>query len=360
MVLSRSNNERRKLDHIDIVLEKDDVEGPIPTLFNCVFIPHQAAPEIDLEDVTLRSRFLGKDLDAPLMITGMTGGAPGTEKINRALAQVAEEFRIAIGVGSQRAAVENSSLRYTFTVVREAAKDVPVIANIGAAEVLKYGVKIIEKVVEMINADAVAIHLNLAQEAVQPEGTPKFKGVISAVADVARSVGVPVIIKEVGNGLSYEVVKKFYEVGIRYFDVGGAGGTNWVTVEKYRALKQGDNIKKLVAEHLVEWGIPTAASIIEARSVSNELVIIGSGGIRTALDALKALRLGADLVGMARPLLLAYKSGVLKEYLASFIRALSVAFMLSGAKSIAELRTKPVVITGVLSEWVRARKLRVP
>ena len=360
MVLEDRSNEYRKLDHIDIVLGRSDVEGPVPTLFNCVFIPHQAAPEIDLEDVSLKVNFLGKELEAPLVILGMTGGAPGTEKINRALAQVAEEFRIAVGVGSQRAAIENSSLRYTFSVVREIAKDVPVIANIGAAEVLKYGVGVVEEVAEMIDADAVAIHLNLAQEAVQPEGTPRFKGIIDVIADAARSIGVPLIVKEVGNGLSYEVVRKFYDVGIKYFDVGGAGGTNWVMVEKYRAIKQGNSVKRLIAEHLVEWGIPTAASIIEARNVSNDLTIIGSGGIRTALDALKALRLGADLVGIARPLLIAYKSKTLREYIKSFTKALAIAFMLSGARSITELRTKPVIVTGILSEWIRSRGLRVP
>jgi len=360
MVLGSSDNEIRKLDHINIVLEVEDVEGPISTLFEYVFIPHQAAPEIDLEDVSLKVSFLGKELEAPLMISCMTGGAPGTEKINKALAEIAEEFRVAIGVGSQRAAVENPSLRYTFSVVREVARDVPVIANIGAAEVVRHGIGIIEKVTEMIEADAVSIHLNLAQESVQPEGTPKFKGVISAIADAVKSLGVPLIIKEVGNGLSYEVVKKFYDVGVKYFDVGGAGGTNWIIVEKYRAIKQGNIIKKLIAEHLVRWGIPTAASIIEARNVSNDLIIIGSGGIRTAIDALKALRLGADLVGIARPLLVAYKLNMLRDYIASFTKALAVAFMLSGARNIKELRTRPVIITGILNEWIRARGLRIP
>ena len=360
MVLKGSSNECRKLEHLNIVAEKNDIEGPISTLFNCVFIPHQAAPEVNLEDISLKTRFLGKVLDAPLVILGMTGGAPGTEKINEALARVAQEFRIAMGVGSQRAAIENTSVSHTFSVVREVAKDVPIIANIGAAEVLKYGLQVIEKTIDMIDADAVAIHLNLAQEAVQPEGIPRFKGIFDAISNIAQNISVPVIIKEVGNGLSYEVVKKFYEMGIRYFDVGGAGGTNWVIVEKYRALQQGDSIKKLIAEHLTEWGIPTAASIVEARNVSDELVIIGSGGIRTALDALKALRLGADLVGMARPMLLAHRSGILREYVSSFIKALSIAFMLSGAKSIDELRSKPVIIVGTLNEWIRSRKLRVP
>jgi len=360
MVLKDLSNELRKIEHLSIVAEKNDIEGPVSTLFDCVYMLHQAAPEVNLEDISLRTHFLGKDLNAPLIILGMTGGAPGTEKINEALARVAQEFRIAIGVGSQRAAVENSSVAHTFTVVRKVAKDVPIVANIGAAEVLKYGLHVVEKVVDMIDADAVAVHLNLAQEAVQPEGVPRFKGLFDVISNIVDSVGVPIIIKEVGNGLSYEVVKRFYEVGIKYFDIGGAGGTNWVLVERYRAMKQRDSIKKLIAEHLVRWGIPTAASIIEARSVSNELVIIGSGGIRTALDALKALRLGADLIGMARPVLLAYKERVLREYILSFIKALSIAFMLSGAKEIAELRSKPIIIVGTLKEWIHSRNLRVP
>ena len=352
-------NSVRKLEHIDIVLNKP-VEGPSTTMFEYVFIPYIAYSDISLDDVRLETDFLGKRLTAPLIISGMTGGASGTEKINRALAEVARDCRIALGVGSQRAAVEDPSLEYTFRVVREVAPEIPVVANLGAAEVVRYEINSVVKAVDMVEADALAIHLNLAQEAVQPEGIPAFKGLGKKVSKLIQELSVPIIIKEVGAGLSYEVVKYFRGLGIKYFDTEGAGGTNWVLVEMFRARKAGDHVKERLAQFLAEWGVPTAASIIEARNAAPDSVIIGSGGLRTSLDAIKALRLGADLVGMARPFIKAYFNGELREFVEAFIHGLKVSLMLAGAKDLRDLRARPVIITSLLKEWINSRGLEVP
>jgi len=358
MVLKDANQER-KLDHLRIVLEKD-VEGPLTTMLEYVFIPHQAAPGVGPEDVELDTEFLGKRLKAPIVISGMTGGAPGTERINRALAAVAREFGLAMGIGSQRAALENPSLTYTYRVVREEAPEAPIIGNIGAAEVMKYPTEKVEAAVSMIEADALAIHLNLAQEAAQPEGTPSFKGILSRVLELKDRLQVPIIIKEVGNGLSYEVALSFAREGINHFDTQGSGGTNWVLVEKYRARESGDAVKEAVATNLLDWGIPTAASVIEVWNAAPHAVIIGSGGVRTAHDAVKLLRLGASLVGMARPFLVAYEKGTLKEFTEGFIQALRMALMMAGARNVDELRERPVILTSLLKQWVEARNLVLP
>jgi len=352
-------NSVRKLEHIDIVVNKP-VEGPLTTMFEYVFLPYIAYSDLSLDEIRIEMDFLGKKLSAPLMISGMTGGASGTERINRALAEVARDYRIALGVGSQRAAVEDPSLEYTFRVVRDVAPEIPVVANLGAAEVVRYEINSVTKAVDMVEADALAIHLNLAQEAVQPEGVPAFKGLGKKVSKLIQELSIPIIIKEVGAGLSYEVVRYFRELGIRYFDTEGAGGTNWVLVEMFRARKVGNHVKERLAQYIAEWGIPTAASIIEARNAAPDSIIIGSGGLRTSLDAVKALRLGADLVGMARPFIKAYFSGELREFTEAFIKGIKISLMLAGAKDLRELRSRPVIITSLLKEWINSRGLELP
>ncbi len=356
MVSINDLNASRKLDHIRIVLN-EDVEGPLTTWFEHVLIPHQAYPP-SLSRVDMSTTFLGKKISAPIMITGMTGGAPGTEKINASLAEAAEEIGIPMGVGSQRAALENPRLEYTFRVVRERAPSIPIVANIGAAEAAKARLEVLERAVSMIEADAIAIHLNAAQEAAQPEGSPDFTGLLERVEDISDRLGVPVMIKEVGNGLSAEVAALFRRKGIKYFDVAGAGGTNWVLIEKIRAGEAGDNLKENLAKHFIGWGIPTAASIIEVRSAAPDATIVGSGGIRNPTHVIKALALGADIAGFARPALIHAIRGDLKEYLSAFIRGISLAVSLAGFSSVNELRSKArVVIKGELLEWVRQRGL---
>ncbi|MEM2757154.1 MAG: type 2 isopentenyl-diphosphate Delta-isomerase, partial [Sulfolobales archaeon] len=254
----------RKLEHIEVSL-KEDVEGPLKTWLECVHLIHNATPELDLSDVDLSLEFLGKKLNLPLVISGMTGGAPGTENINAELARLAESAGIGLGVGSQRAALENESLRYTYTVVREYAPRTPILANIGISEFIRYDISLIIKLVDMIGADGLAIHLNVAQELTQPEGSHSFKGFTKKLEKVMIELPVPLVIKEVGFGISKEVAEELNSLGIRYFDVAGAGGTNWVKIEMFRARLRNDRIKEKVASELLSWGIPTAASIIEVR-----------------------------------------------------------------------------------------------
>ena len=352
-------NQKRKLEHIDIVL-KENVEGPLTTMFEYVFIRHYAASEIELNEVNIKVKFLGKYVDAPLLISGMTGGAPGTEKINAKLAEVAEHYNIALGVGSERAALEDPSLEYTYRIAREKAPSIPLIANIGIAEFVRYDIKRIERAVDMISADALAIHLNLPQEYVQPEGRVSIKGFKDKILEIKDLLSVPIIIKEVGFGLSYDVVREFSKLGIKYFDVAGAGGTNWVAVEMFRARRTGNLFKEFMALNMMEWGIPTAIAILEARNAAPNAFIIGSGGIRSSLDALKALRLGADMVGLARPILRALTEGKLKEYVGSFISSLKALIALTNSKNLEELRRKPVIVTGILRDWIESLKLSIP
>jgi len=350
-------NSERKLEHIDIVL-KEDVEGPLTTWLEYMFLIHNAAPELDLNDVDTSVEFLGKRLSAPLIITGMTGGAPGTEEVNAALARVAELTGIGIGVGSQRAALECDSLRYTYRVVRDYAPNALVIANIGAAEVIRYDVKAITKLIDMIDANAISIHLNIAQEVVQPEGTPSFKGLMKKVSTLVNELPVPIVIKEVGFGLSKEVAREFNEIGVRYFDVAAAGGTNWVKVEMFRARSRGEKVKERIAMELIEWGIPTAAAVLEVRSGAPSAGIIASGGIRTAIDIVKVLRLGADVAGMALPILKAYYRGELEERVLGLINAIKALLLLTGSKDVGELKRKPAVVFGPLKDWIIQRDLK--
>ena len=348
---------RRKWEHIDITLNKE-VEGPQTTWFEHVHLIHHAAPELNFTDIDTSIYFLNKKLSAPVMITGMTGGHPDVAHINAALAEVAEEFKIAMGVGSQRAAIENPELTESFAIVRKKAPSTVLVANIGAAQIVGgYSLKEIKKAVEMIDADAIAIHLNPAQEVIQPEGEPIYRNLISSISRLVDAIDVPVIVKETGCGLSMEVVRDLRDAGVRIFDVSGAGGTNWILVEKYRALKVGDELKATLADSISVWGIPSAASIIEARFMAPDAVIIGSGGIRTGIDAAKAIALGADMVGIARPALEAYFRGRLNLYIDAFIREIKAVMFLTGSKKVHDLRKKPIVITGVLREWMSERKI---
>ncbi len=350
----------RKLEHIEIVL-REKVEGWASTWLDDVMFVHQALPEADLGSVDLEVEFLGKTLSAPLMITGMTGGHPDTVEINRALARVAEELRVALGVGSQRAAIEDPSLEYTFSVAREEAPSIPLVANLGAVQLAKgYGVREVLKAVEMIEADAIALHLNPAQEAFQPEGDTEFSGLIDRICSLAEQVDVPIMVKETGAGLSAEVVRPLYECGIKLFDTAGAGGTSWVAVEMYRAAKRGLKVHSRAAGEFLSWGIPTAASIVEVRSTAPDSTIVGSGGIRSGLDAAKAIALGADVAGFARPALQAVVEGGmegLRLLLDTYVAELRTAAFLAGCGDYGCLRRSRILVRGRLREWMVLRGL---
>lgn len=352
----------RKLDHIRIVLD-NEVEHVRSTLLDEVELVHMALPEADLSSTDLRVNFLNKELAAPLMITGMTGGHSVAEKINCALARAASSVGVALGVGSQRAAIENPSLVNTFRSARECGgSELVLIANIGAPQLVKgYTVKELKKAVEMIDADAIAIHLNASQEAFQPEGDHDYRGVIDKIGDIVDSIGVPILVKETGHGISYEVALELYKRGIRLFDVSGAGGTSWVRVEYYRALGR-DRLLGLAAKTFADWGIPTAQSIVETRWAAPTSCIIASGGVRTGLDAIKALALGADITGIALPALKAYaEKGVngIIDLLKVLISEMRAALFLMGVKKVYDIRRREIVVGHRLEHILKARGINV-
>ncbi|HEX8229664.1 MAG TPA: type 2 isopentenyl-diphosphate Delta-isomerase [Chloroflexia bacterium] len=293
--------ENRKADHIRICLEEDVSGRGITTGLERYRFVHQALPELDLASVDTSRKLWLHTLRLPLLISSMTGGAPRAEEINRNLALAAQELGLAMGVGSQRAALKDTSLAPTYQV-RRYAPGVPLFANLGAVQLnYSYGLDECKRAVDMIEADALILHLNSMQEAVQPEGDTNFAGLASKIEQICRGLDVPVIAKEVGWGISKEAATLLWNAGVAAIDVAGAGGTSWSQVEAHRIPNERD---RLVAEAFADWGIPTADSLkMLVTNVPEGGKVFASGGIRNGIDAAKALALGADLVGIARPFL---------------------------------------------------------
>ncbi|MBI2085214.1 MAG: type 2 isopentenyl-diphosphate Delta-isomerase [Candidatus Aenigmarchaeota archaeon] len=336
--------ENRKSDHIKIVLNKD-IQHKYSAGFDDVTLIHNALPEIDFDDVDTEIEFLGKKLTAPIMVSGMTGGTPEAEKINKNLARAAEAVGIGMGVGSQRAMIENGKLLSTYSV-RDVAPNILLLGNIGAAQFAKgYGVDECKKAVEMINADAIAIHLNAAQELVQPEGDRNWKGVLEVIRDVTKKLGYPVIIKETGAGINGDVAKQLEACGVKAIDVSGAGGTSWTAVESFRNSPVGDTFNN--------WGIPTAVAIKWCK-MSVKIPILASGGVYNGLDAAKAIALGAHACTIARPFLRAAVASYekTKEEMERVIRELKIAIFLTGSKDLKQFRSKKIIITGRTNEFL--------
>lgn len=289
----------RKADHIRINLEEDVRSGLTNGLERYRF-PHRALPELNLEEIELGQELFGRRVRAPLLISSMTGGTPEAAALNRTLAEAAQITGIAMGVGSQRAALEHPELAATYQVRRQ-APDILLFANLGAVQ-LNYGydVEHCQRAVEMIEADALILHLNALQEAVQPEGDTRFAGLLKRIERVCRQLPVPVIAKEVGWGFSEQDARRLAEVGVAAIDVAGAGGTSWSQVEMHRART--DSQRRL-ASAFVDWGYPTAEAILNVRRGAPELLIFASGGLRTGVEVAKCLALGARLGGMAGPFL---------------------------------------------------------
>jgi len=350
--------EARKGEHIDICL---DLESKIEfsektTWFEYVELVHEALPEIDLQEISLKTTFLNREFELPIVIEGMTGGTARAYEINRNLAEAAERLRIPLGLGSQRAALINSELKDTYRVAREVASSIFLIGNMSGIQLAKEGVAAAEKAVEMIEADALAIHLNSLQELIQPEGTTNFSGILKSLREASEKLSVPIIVKEVGTGISGETAKRLAEAGVRAIDVAGAGGTNWVKIELERARGE-DPQKFFIGEVFTEWGIPTAASLLEVSSAVGDVEIIASGGIRNGLQAAKALALGADMVGIARPLLrpATQSSEAVVGFIDKFAEQLRAAMFLTGSRRISDLKKADYVILGPLLEWIRQR-----
>jgi len=290
----------------------------------------------------------------------MTGGHPQTRRINENLALAASKLRLGMCVGSQRAAIEDPTLEGTFKVVREVSKDLLVIANVGAAQLLTpEGAKAGVRAVEMIEADALAVHLNPLQELVQPGGDSNYRGIVGAIRSLAKAVSVPVMVKETGCGISREVASRLLGAGVAAIDVAGVGGTSWAAVEHYNAKSIGDVAKAGVAETFWDWGIPTAMGICEVASLGGRFTLIASGGIKNGLEVAKSLALGANAAGIARPLLIpAFAGGeAVKTKLEQVISELRVAAMLVGVEDVAGFAKAKIVVTGRLMEWLEARKM---
>ncbi len=333
--------ETRKADHIRINLE-EDVRSGLTTGLERYHFTHQALPELDLTRVDTRTQFLGKPLAAPLLISSMTGGTEQARALNRTLAEAAQTAGIAMALGSQRAALEHPELVTTFQV-RDVAPTIPLFANLGAVQ-LNYGytVEHCQRAVDMLQADALILHLNALQEAVQPEGDANFAGLLKKIEAVCRALSVPVIAKEVGWGISHEAAWQLGQAGVAAIDVAGAGGTSWSQVEMHRAKTESH---KRVAAAFVDWGIPTADSIRQVRASVPELPIIASGGLRDGVDVAKCLALGASLGGLAGPFLKAANISLsaVHETIAELTRELRIVMFATGAENIAALQNTPLL-----------------
>ncbi len=325
----------RKSEHIRINLEEDVLSG-ITTGLEAYTFTHQALPEMDLEAVDLGSRIFGRPLRAPILISSMTGGTPEAAQINQTLAQAAQETGIALGLGSQRAAIEQPDLAPTFQV-RQFAPDVLLFANLGAVQ-LNYGyaLKHCQEAVEMIEADALILHFNALQEALQPEGDTRFSGLLNKIETICKQLPVPVVAKEVGWGFSEQTAQALFNAGIAAIDVAGAGGTSWSQVEMYRTE---DPMQFQLAAAFKDWGIPTSESIIQVRRASAEGLIFASGGIKTGIDIAKCIALGASLGGMARQFLLAAEESeeALIRTINRIKRELQICMFAAGASNLSEL-----------------------
>jgi isopentenyl-diphosphate delta-isomerase len=332
--------EQRKADHIRLNLEGEVQFRRVTTGLEGYRFQHQALPEIDLASIELGTGFLGKPLRFPFLISSMTGGTDEARRINLNLARAAQACGLGMGVGSQRAAIEDGELAESFRV-RHVAPDILLMANLGAVQ-LNYGYTVdhCRRAVDMIQADALILHLNPLQEALQPEGDGDFANLLSKIEAVCRGMDVPVLVKEIGAGLSARVVHRLKSAGVAAVDVAGAGGTSWSRVEMHRART--DRARRVAAQ-FIDWGIPTAEAIRQARRAAPDLPLIASGGIYSGMDAAKAIGLGADLTAMARPFLkaAAVSTEAVLEATEELAQTLRVAMFCIGARNLAALKNTP-------------------
>jgi isopentenyl-diphosphate delta-isomerase len=295
-----SSIEQRKSEHIKIALNEKVTGESISTGFDSLMFIHNALPEINFDDISLETTFLGFDCKTPFLISSMTGGTALAEKINRNLAEAAEMRGWALALGSTRALLDSDGHSSSF-LMRKYAPSVPIIANLGAVQFnYGYGVEECRKIIEITESDMLVLHLNSIQEVIQDNGDTNFKGILKKIEQLCSTLEVPVGVKEVGWGIDGETAKKLMEAGVSFIDVAGAGGTSWSQVEKFRSK---DPVRQAAAEAFSEWGIPTVESIRQVREEAGDYPLIASGGMRTGLDGAKAIALGADMAGFGRSIL---------------------------------------------------------
>ncbi|SCN22719.1 Isopentenyl-diphosphate delta-isomerase [Clostridium sp. N3C] len=331
----------RKKEHIHNFLQSDFQSD---NYFKYIFLEHNSLPEIDFNEIDTSCIFLGKKINFPVMINAMTGGFDQAIEINKSLAKIAKHFNIPMAVGSQAIAVSDRNYEASFKIVREELKEGLVISNINAFA----SVDQVARAIEMIQGDAIQIHLNPAQEICMPEGDRNFKGVLKNIENIVKKIDKPVIVKEIGFGISREVAKKLLEVGVKYIDIGGRGGTNFIQIESERN-------DQFHFEELFQWGIPTALSLLECRPLSRDLKIICTGGMKKPEDIVKALCVGADMIGISGPILKLLLEGgyeAVENYMENLIYKSKVIMFLLGKKNLEELKAVPYRIKGELKELI--------
>ncbi|MGH2568343.1 MAG: type 2 isopentenyl-diphosphate Delta-isomerase [Bacteroidota bacterium] len=354
--MKHTRTSSRKQQHVEITLTKDVSFRSKTSGFERWEFLHNALPELNFSDVDPSVSFLGKQLSFPLIISSMTGGYQDAERINRGLAEVCAERRLAMGVGSQRQAIENSTFHRTFSVVRKVAPAIPIIGNIGAAEVARLkDASPVLRLIELVRADGFAVHLNPLQEFLQPEGNPDFRGVLRGIEMLVNRLPVPVIVKEIGAGISAAVARRLIDAGVRIIDVAGSGGTSWAGVEIIRrngapSRKSKQKRRASFADLFWDWGIPTVDALRQVASLKTgtpQLTVIASGGIHSGLDIAKSIAFGADLAGSARPMLKALEAGGthgLRQEIERWEMELKGAMFLTGSRTITELQHRQLVL----------------
>lgn len=332
-----AQTQSRKADHIRICLEEDVQSHQVTNGLERYRFIHACLPELNRDEINLNTTFLGKNLGAPLLISSMTGGTEQAGMINQRLAQVAQQYKFAMGVGSQRVAVEKPQVVETFAV-RKYAPDALLFANLGAVQLnYKYGVDECLRVVDILEADALILHVNPLQECVQTHGDTNFRGLLDKIANVCSKLPVPVIAKEVGNGISAVMAEKLIAAGVAAIDVAGAGGTSWAKVESERAENA---LQRRLGRTFADWGLPTAECVTSIRAIAPDIPLIASGGLRHGLDAAMAIALGADLAGLAMPFLkaAAVSEAAVTELADLLIAELSTVLFCTGNATLEQLK----------------------
>jgi len=345
-----NKTESRKDEHVKVSLEKK--VNSEHNYWDDIKLIHNALPEINKNDIDLSTTLFNKKLDAPVIIASMTGGYSKAKKINENLAKAAEKYQIGMGVGSQRAALEKKELIETYSVIKN--YEIPLrFANIGASQIVEWGhektLENAEKMIEMIDADVFIVCLNFLQEAVMPEGESNAEGVLNAIAKLAEGLKTPILVKESGAGISYDVAEKLSHTKIAGIDVGGLGGTSFSAIEHYRAKMMSDKLHERGGKTFWNWGIPTPTSILHVGDATNwKLPIIATGGIRNGLDAAKAIIIGADAAGIARQLLesaMKDSSETISE-LDAIVKEIRATMFLLGVDNISDLHDCDWIVTG--------------